>query len=523
MRVASPLVVEVRSPLPRLGRAAVETHYTLWLAIAIAAVFSLVFGLLGVNHHRNYGTWSYDMAIYDQGFWLVSRGESFMTVRGLDFWGHHLNLVALVFVPFYWLGAGPSFLYLVQAVGLGMGAVPVYLIARDRFAQPLIGLMFSFVYAMYAPIQWISWANFHPEALVITPLLYGWWFAQRRQWRPFFIALLVALSMREDTALAVVMLGFVLALRGWRSPVTRKIAAGTAALGAVWYLVATRLFLPAFNGWAQPFYIEYFYGSYGSTMPEIGWNILKRPDRVVSDATQPDRLRFYRDLLLPLGALPLAGFAVLLVAAPQMLASVIGASPYARQIRYQYTSVMIAPIIIASIEGAWALWRFQGVRRVLPVWLLLSSFVSNVAWSPSPISKHTAVWSGYDGPNGRLATLDAAVAMVPEGAAVTASYTLLPHLAHRKHAYDWPNPFVPAYWGNDNCDRLPAPTIVEWIVIDRFAVGDAQQAMFEAMIADGGPFEVQLDVDNIVVAKRVGTDPFVDEAPQAAACVPVQG
>ena len=123
-----------------------------------------------MQHHDNFGTWSYDMGIYDQGFWLVSRGgQSFMTVRGMEFWGHHLNLIVVAFVPFYWLGAGPSFLYVAQAVGLAAGAFPVYLIARDRFAKPWMGLLFAVVYLMYAPIQWISWANFHPEALVDRP------------------------------------------------------------------------------------------------------------------------------------------------------------------------------------------------------------------------------------------------------------------------------------------------------------------------------------------------------------------
>ena len=90
-----------------------------------ALLFAVVFGRLGVQHHDNFGTWSYDMGIYDQGFWLVSRGgQSFMTVRGMDFWGHHLNLIVLAFVPFYWLGAGPSFLYVAQASVLGLGSVP---------------------------------------------------------------------------------------------------------------------------------------------------------------------------------------------------------------------------------------------------------------------------------------------------------------------------------------------------------------------------------------------------------------
>jgi uncharacterized membrane protein len=124
-------------------------HPAAWLTGAGALLFALVFGKLGVQQYHRFGSWSYDMGIYDQGFWLVSRGrQSFMTVRGLEFWGHHLNLIVLAFAPFYWLGAGPAFLYVAQAVGLAVGAFPVYLIARDRLAKPWMGLVFAVVYLM---------------------------------------------------------------------------------------------------------------------------------------------------------------------------------------------------------------------------------------------------------------------------------------------------------------------------------------------------------------------------------------
>ena len=70
------------------------------LTLSGIAAFSILFGSLAVENHRNYGTWAYDGAIYDQAIWLVSRGEqTFMTVRGMDVWGHHLNLVFFLLVP----------------------------------------------------------------------------------------------------------------------------------------------------------------------------------------------------------------------------------------------------------------------------------------------------------------------------------------------------------------------------------------------------------------------------------------
>ena len=183
----------------------------------------------------------------------------------------------------------------------------------------------------------------------------------------YFVAVVVALSTREDTALAVFVLGIVLLVLYRRSGDRRdrRVALITMALGVVWYVVCTQLVIPYFNDGRQPFYLEAFYGSYGGSFPEIAANIVRHPGHVVGDATHPDRLRFYRDLALPFGGLPLAGPLELLMAGPQMLASVIGASPYARMIRYQYTAVMIAPIVIAAIEGARWLWRYRIVQFLL--------------------------------------------------------------------------------------------------------------------------------------------------------------
>jgi uncharacterized membrane protein len=477
-------------------------HPAAWCTFAGALLFALVFGKLGVQHHRNFGTWSYDMGIYDQGYWLVSRGgQSFMTVRGMEFWGHHLNLIVVAYVPFYWLGAGPSFLYVSQAVGLAAAAFPIYLIARDRFATAWMGLLFAAVYLMYAPIQWISWANYHPESLVIAPLLYAWWFASHRRWKAMFIAVAVALAMREDAALVVIMFGIVLAIlyrpgKGDRRD--RMMALATVGVGVVWYAIATRLVIPHFNQGKQPFYIQYFYSNYGNDVPEIVSTILRHPNRVLSDATQPDRIRFYRDLTLPLGGLPLVGPLALLMAAPQMLASVIGLSPYARSIHYQYTAMMIAPILIAAIEGGRVLFRFKVMKVLLPIWLLGCAYVTNVAWSPSPIGDSYTVWARS---SPRHESMREALKLVPDKASVTATYTLLPHLSHREQIYDWPNPWVPAYWGNDDKYRLPDPSTIQYIVLDRTQVGAAQQALLASLIAPDGPYELLFDADDVIVGR----------------------
>jgi hypothetical protein len=180
-----------------------------------------------------------------------------------------------------------------------------------------------------------------------------------------------------------------------------------------------------------------------------------------------------------------------------MLASITGSSPYARQIMYQYTSVMIAPIMIAAIEGSSRVLRNKTLRYVAMCWLLACSYVSNTAWSPSPLDdvQYRSVWAT---PNARVAMLNKAISLVPKGARITGTYSVLPHLSGRRYAYDWPNPWEPSYWGNDLPDgsHLPPPhdpNTVDWIVLDMYHVGEAQLPLVHRLIGEhgeGGEFQV---------------------------------
>src|SRR5687767_9626670 len=166
----------------------------LTLALLILG-YVAVFGFLTVRQHARFATFGFDMGIHDQGIWLLSRfREPFVTVRGLHYLGHHLNLVSLLFVPAYWFGAGPPFLFVVETVFLGLGAVPVFLLARDVVGGRWAPVVPAAAYLLHPTVSWINWWHFHPEALAITPLLWSLWFAHRRRWGWFAACIAFVLS-----------------------------------------------------------------------------------------------------------------------------------------------------------------------------------------------------------------------------------------------------------------------------------------------------------------------------------------
>src|ERR1700674_3843344 len=122
---------------------------------AMIGLYVAVFGRLTWVQQSNFGTFGYDMGIYDQAIWLLAHGHSFITVRGLSVWGNHVNVILFLFVPFSWLGAGPHFLYLAETVWLAIGAVPLYWLARHRLANAWLALAVPAAYLLYPALEWM--------------------------------------------------------------------------------------------------------------------------------------------------------------------------------------------------------------------------------------------------------------------------------------------------------------------------------------------------------------------------------
>ena len=471
-----------------------RTWYPVIVLAAMVATYIVVFGTLTWRQQSNFATFGFDMGIYDQGIWLVSRfKEPFVTVRGLNYFGHHVNLITLLFVPAYWLGAGPHFLYAVETVVMAAGAIPVWLLARDK-AGPWAALFPAGAFLLFPSLQWINWWHFHPDALIITPLLFAWWLASRQRWRWFVVAVVAALLAKEDAALAVMVMGFVLIVRGERKWGARALMAGLA-----WFLVCTQLIIPIANGGKEAFYEEFFPG-FGSSMSEIVWTMIRHPSRVYRLALLPDRLEYYRQLVFPLGGLPLLSPLVLLIAGPQTVVNVVSIHQPTHDIRYHYSAIAIAALFIAAVEGfGWIAQRGLVWKVVVAAYLAVTSIASNVVWSPSPLGDdYDMAWAQSARPEHRA--LNKALALIKPSDKVTATYYIVPHVTHREYVYEFPNPFRVTNWGVNGEDP-PDVNTSDTLILDTRVLGSSE-SVYQELVGDSGPFKIVFDQDGIVVARR---------------------
>ena len=119
------------------------------------------FTFWSVPRHASFHTGAFDIGIFDQGVWLLSRfHDPFVTVRGLNLFADHSSFILLLVVPLYWLWDSPVVLLVTQTLAIGLAAIPLYLLARDLLGSAWLGVAVAGVFLLNPAIQWTNRRTF---------------------------------------------------------------------------------------------------------------------------------------------------------------------------------------------------------------------------------------------------------------------------------------------------------------------------------------------------------------------------
>jgi len=515
----------------RLQRARVWSwdHRHVLLLGWLCALWWATFYRLGALRHDRFWTFGFDLGIFDQAIWLLSRFETpFITIRGLDTWGHHGNVIFLAFVPFYWLGAGAKFLLAAQLLGQLAGAVGVYLLCRDLLERGRwIGVALASAMLLHPSMQFLTWEFFHPETLAIGPIVLAYWAYRTDRRRLFWLFAAIAMSAKEDITLVFMMLGVLAAVR-------RQIRFGALISGVAvwWYLAVTKVLIPWRNP-SGPFYEGHFFADYGGSVGSVLKNIVTNPTKVWRDITAGNRRELYIRLWAPVAFVPFIAPEVLLVAAPMLVVIVLAGIAWVQDYRYHYVAIPLAITFVATVEAMRRL-RKPRLRVITTVVILFTSVLSTLSWGVGPLSKSwdRGYWpisrdeNYFDILFGATNAIDhwpkaqakrEAISLLADDASVSASYNVNPHLTHRREVYEWPNPWIGINWGVCGFDNLPDPESVEWIVIDRdYLAPDPTQVYLLERLLDN-EFVIRYEKFGVVAAERVA-DPPTPRSPAPTSC-----
>lgn len=408
--------------------------------------------------HRGLGTFAYDVGLYDQGVWLVSRGQApFVTLMGRNMFGDHASLILLLLVPLYWVIPGTATLLVVQAIVIAAGAIPIYLFTRKVLAHPMMGLGAAFLWLANPAVNGTGMENFHPDSFLGLFIPLAIYALYEKKWNLYWLSVVGALLVKEDVLLVMVPLGIFVAVRFDKKKGALTIAGSlVATLAGMFVLMRSLIGVPTRNGWRIP------YGGLGGFLKET----LTNPVGVGKYLLSEDRSLYLFQMFAPFAALFVLSPWMSLISLPVIASNVVSTFWYQHSIQYHYSLVAVPALLFATILGIRAI--AQKWRGIVMAIVVLCTLVTSVLWGQHSLAVTPR----------KVLTADAPVAVaareivkeIPDDAVVSAFDPLVTFLAHRKEIYFFPNPFRAVYYGvgtEVEGKRLPAADRVEFVILPR--------------------------------------------------------
>ncbi len=461
------MVVHARLPeisrinqVTRLQISRVAPH--LPVAILIVA-YAVRFSLLSVQVHDGYGTPPYDMALFDQGIWLLSRFHApFVTVMGRDLFGDHTCFILLLVVPLYWIYPHAQALLVLQSCVLAAAAIPIYLLARRLLGSVVLATLLAATYLLNPALQNGNLEQFHPESILVLALAVGIYAAV--EWRPKLLAVAVvaALLCKQDTALLVIPLGLWVAWR--RNRTWGLIIAGASA---AYMAVAFDVIIRAFLGTASFNFVRIPFGGVGGFVKAS----VTKPRQVYDYVTSGGRLFYLWQMVFSVGI----GFAlapeIALIGILTFVENELADFVYMHQIVYHYSMPLVPILVAGTVFGISRLKRVVW-RQAVTGMVTVCALVACVAWGLAPFSRNTYPHLSTSSPE--VHDINAVLATIPPNAIVSAYYPYVSHIDHRTRIYMWPTPFAAKYWGlyQQEGERLPFADQIQYLALPTDLTGD---------------------------------------------------
>lgn len=423
------------------------TAYRLGVA-ALALGVTACLGWIAVTRADRLGWASPDDSMFVQLCWNTLHGaplrfslEAWDGPADRSYYASHLNLLFVLYLPFFAVSPGAKVLFLLKPLLSALGAIPLYALARRRTGSEALAAAITCLF-LFHPLVTYNGLRISSNYLTFPLLFLALERLDRGSLAASGTCFLLAVAGREEISLMVA--AFLVPLAVLR-PERRRFALGVtaAALGVV--LLYAGVLKGQFG--AGPDHM-YRFRHLGESLPALAASPLLSPRAFWGHLFAPDALLLALLVVLPLGpAVLLAPRYLLAAAAPWVLVAVSSVA----------TDRVLGPYLVPVVPFLFA-GLVEALRR-------FDSTASPRTWRRAAIGVAAlltlASWTGTRGPlrayeamrrtSSSLQSLQILAAATPEHAqvvalaeavpreaSVSASATTLIHLACRRYLYPFP-------------------------------------------------------------------------------------
>lgn len=482
-----------------------------WIVVGTMSIlWAAVFIVWSLHKYDNFFARRFDLGNMVQAVWVAANGDLTLTTTDtvgeqISRFAGHFEPILILFAPLWRIWPSPTMLLVVQAIAIASTAIPVFMLARVWLRDQRLAILFAAMALAYPFIQAQTLFDFHPVSLATPLLMWAIWAAVTSHNIVLALTVVLAVTTKEQVGLAVLMFGIWMIISLGR----RRAGAAVAVFGFAWSAVVLGGVMPRLRSTGAEQALLSRYDEFGDSITSAIANLVLHPIRSAELLATGDRIAFVLAFLVPLAFLPLRAPLLALCAAPDLMINLMSSHPQQKQVAFHYGAVIAPFLFAAAIRGFAALHtsRHGRVARAtrpafaiptLAALTLASSWLLSPLpfWGDPPMGRTAGVQAQRaelvvrDEP--RVASMRAAVRIIPKDAVISVGNGLGAHLSARRRVL-----------------TFPVVSDARWIAVDRQlgAMGDGRDPRAHRERVDrllrSGHWGVVFDQEQILVLRRI--------------------
>lgn len=388
-----------------------------WLWTITGTSIIILFACASLRHFL-FQSNALDLGWFDQAIFLISRGKTpIVSFVDNHILGDHAAFILYPLALFYVIYPNVHWLFAIQAVALGFGAVPVYRLAQKSGLQKNLALTMSEVYLLYPLVFNLNLFDFHSEVIALPILFWAILEVKNNNFWRFLLAIIIILSCKAVLSLTVAAMGL------WLFFFERKRIYGSIALGLglFWLLITTQVIIPEFSGDKVAALGRYSF--LGDSVGEIIKNLFLNPGIVLSKLFTLANLEYLILLVFPvIWGLSFSHLTPMVAAIPQLGLNLLTDYQPQKDLVHQYSLPILPFLLLSNIYALAARKKIIKGRTIITIWSLITFLV---------LAKYSYFGSKYLEQLDTLLAMKQGVKLVPPQVKILTSPQIAPHLTHR--------------------------------------------------------------------------------------------
>lgn len=430
--------------------------------LILLGLFLLTFiyvGALVVLRYFLFKTPNFDFGIFSQMFYYMKETGMPMTTTERNYYLSHFAIhfspIFYLILPIYIIFPHPVTLIVVQLLIVLSGAIPVYLICKNKKYSVFITVGIVSVFLLYPTMRSGLFYDFHENKFLTPLLLWLLYFTEKEDLSVkhksigIGVFTLLSLMVKEDAAIYVACIGLFLMV--YKKRKNERLTGLFIMLGAIIYFLIVYYLLGKYGAGSSINSIgryENFLVSDNDGLADMLMNIFKDPAYAIKQLLTAEKLEFVLWTMVPVLFVPLmsgkASVYILLI--PYLVMNLLTNYVYQYDIGFQYTygsCTLLIYMVILWFEGADTI-----KKRICVILMVISSLLT----SANAIASRNAYFNNVKNELEYCDEIFEILETIPTDKSVCADTWFVPALSGRRVIYEY----------NDNADME-----TDFIVLDK--------------------------------------------------------